>query len=275
MKLYFEVVSKDRYYLGDAAQFVFDEQGGRIGRSERCEWVLEDCNNYISSIHLDVRFHASAFYVTDLSTNGTLRGHRRLAPQQQDPAPLKIGDELQLGHVKIRVTEIEVDLTPEVTRVVLPQPESTHSQILQNSQYEDVDELEVLAQQAKLADVISQCYPDLDHGVVAAELSRGSISESTELPTASHVHQGPLDAHLDPELLLEIVVKALFVEVQQRLAVDRIENPSVYASIASKNVFRKAASLTEFYELVNTAEELHADVKEVLVYLVSSGSGGR
>ena len=91
---------------------------------------------------------------------GTFSGQARLQKGNEDPNPLQEGDELLLGELKIRVMSIET-ADSEITEVTMPP--IGHGLDL-NSTYECLDELEVLAQQARLADVISQCYPEVDHG---------------------------------------------------------------------------------------------------------------
>ena len=49
----------------------FTYAGGLLGRSRECDWVIFDRENHISSEHAKITFSEGAFYLTDLSTNGT------------------------------------------------------------------------------------------------------------------------------------------------------------------------------------------------------------
>ena len=103
MKLSLSIISKDRYYLEARANFTVHEKGITIGRHQDCDWVIEDSNRFISSTHLRVEFQNDAYYVTDLSTNGTFLNKRRLIPHVMHNTPLQGGDVLVLGDIKIEV----------------------------------------------------------------------------------------------------------------------------------------------------------------------------
>lgn len=84
---------------GMPTEFVLHRRGGLIGRAATCDWSLPDPHRYISSRHCEVTFHDEAYWLTDVSTNGTfvnggserLQGERRLQP----------GDVILVGHYEI------------------------------------------------------------------------------------------------------------------------------------------------------------------------------
>lgn len=49
----------------------FDEQGGTMGRGEENNWVLDDPELYLSSLHCEFSFENGQYYLIDRSTNGT------------------------------------------------------------------------------------------------------------------------------------------------------------------------------------------------------------
>ncbi len=53
------------------SSMTFDIQGGTLGRGEENNWVLDDPELYLSSLHCEFSFENSRYYITDRSTNGT------------------------------------------------------------------------------------------------------------------------------------------------------------------------------------------------------------
>lgn len=56
---------------GSPVRFTVPEQGAQIGRSASMDWVLPDPTRHISSHHFDIMVQSGAFYLRDVSTNGT------------------------------------------------------------------------------------------------------------------------------------------------------------------------------------------------------------
>ncbi|HEV2701595.1 MAG TPA: type VI secretion system-associated FHA domain protein TagH [Steroidobacteraceae bacterium] len=103
MLLALSVISHQSQHLGAASYRVFDARGGSIGRIEGNDWVLPDPDKLVSSRHANIRFVRDAFYLEDVSTNGT--GYN--APQSVVPRgqlqPLNDGDHLFVGDFEILV----------------------------------------------------------------------------------------------------------------------------------------------------------------------------
>jgi type VI secretion system protein ImpI len=93
-----------------------------IGRSANLDWTLPDPSRFISGKHCEVRYRDGAYWLYDLSTNGTFLnyGSRRL----QGPHRLCDGDRLGIGSYIIKVT-IEPDPVEEEDRAQPAEPALT------------------------------------------------------------------------------------------------------------------------------------------------------
>ena len=80
----------------DGKTFVLDQPRAVVGRSRRCDFVIEDPN--ISRRHLEFQRRGSDWYVVDLeSTNGISVNGRKVATAQ-----LQAGDEIVAGTSRMR-----------------------------------------------------------------------------------------------------------------------------------------------------------------------------
>lgn len=85
-----------------AAEAVFSEAGGTIGRSSQCTLALPDADRHISRIQAEVSWSGTAFVLTDRgSGNPTLRNGEAVGMGQS--VPLTDGDELHIGDYVLRV----------------------------------------------------------------------------------------------------------------------------------------------------------------------------
>ncbi len=104
MQVTLEVVSENGAGLGAARRRVFDEQGGRIGRSAECEWVLP--NPYISRHHATVRFIGGSFYIESVGENGiSVNGPAPVLGPMERHA-LKSGDRIFMDEYEIGVSVV-------------------------------------------------------------------------------------------------------------------------------------------------------------------------
>lgn len=85
--------------FGPAAQKVFMQAGGSLGRSDECDWVLPASG--VSRTHAVVRFLNGMYFIEDCSTNGLLLNGQALV--RGEPAALGDGDRLQLDSFEIDV----------------------------------------------------------------------------------------------------------------------------------------------------------------------------
>jgi type VI secretion system protein ImpI len=90
--------------------------GGRgidIGRQQGLDWTLPDPSKAISSRHCEVRFRDGAYWLHDVSTNGTfLNGG---SGRMQSPYRLKHGDRIEIGHYII-IAAFEGPAAAQVTQ---------------------------------------------------------------------------------------------------------------------------------------------------------------
>ncbi|RDJ24968.1 type VI secretion system-associated FHA domain protein TagH [Bosea caraganae] len=101
-------------------------RGIDIGRDQHLDWCLPDSTRAISGRHCEIRFQDGAYWLRDVSTNGTYvnGGSHRV----QSPYRLQNGDKLEIGHYIIAVAidgapaqAAEIDEAPYQSA---PQPES-------------------------------------------------------------------------------------------------------------------------------------------------------
>jgi len=91
----------DRLPPGVATSYAARDRGFEIGR-ENCDWTLPDPDKFISGRHCEVRCQAGAFWLHDVSRNGTFingSSHRMAAPHR-----LAQGDRLLVGRYVIAVS---------------------------------------------------------------------------------------------------------------------------------------------------------------------------
>ena len=76
-------------------------RGADIGRDAHLDWTLPDSSRFISGKHCEIRFRDGAYWLSDVSTNGTFLngGDRRM----QSPHKLRKGDRLLIGQYIVAV----------------------------------------------------------------------------------------------------------------------------------------------------------------------------
>jgi type VI secretion system protein ImpI len=103
-------------------------RGLDIGRDQHLDWCLPDPTRAISGRHCEVRFRDGAYWLRDVSTNGTYVNGG--AHRVQSPYCLQHGDRLEIGHYVIAVAideaaRAEPEGAPAPERA--PDPESLWS----------------------------------------------------------------------------------------------------------------------------------------------------
>lgn len=91
----------DKLPDGGPIAFQVDRHGFDLGRAQHLDWTLPDPTRCISSKHCEVRFIDGAYWLYDVSTNGTFvnRSSRRV----QSPYKLADGDQIEIGDYIISV----------------------------------------------------------------------------------------------------------------------------------------------------------------------------
>ncbi len=108
MALRLTIVSSNGPRLGTRSVKEFGPDGGTIGRSLECDWVLPDPKRYLSSRHASIDFRSGSYYVVDTSMNGVYVNDAEQPVGRGKPQRLFNGDRLRIGEYEISV-EIDED----------------------------------------------------------------------------------------------------------------------------------------------------------------------
>ena len=109
MPLRLRVTGPQAQSLGVAAEHVFDESGGTVGRAPSNSWCLPDEQRVVSGSHASIRYGAGSYFIQDTSTNGTTLNAESLLKGAE--RPLNNGDSLRIGSYEIAV---EITAAPGV-----------------------------------------------------------------------------------------------------------------------------------------------------------------
>ncbi|WP_132253129.1 type VI secretion system-associated FHA domain protein TagH [Methylobacterium segetis] len=102
---------------GPLAYTVNGTRGIDIGRDQYLDWPLPDPGRAISGKHCEVRWREGAYWLHDVSRNGTFVN--QTAQRLQEPYRLRGGDRLYIGHYIIRV---EIDGESGLSSAPAPVP---------------------------------------------------------------------------------------------------------------------------------------------------------
>ncbi|ARE41206.1 Uncharacterized protein ImpI/VasC [Rhodovulum sp. P5] len=107
MMLVLRIENVDHLDNGSPSWIQLNRSGASVGRRSTMDWTLPDPNRVISGHHFDISYRNGAYYLTDMSMNGTyLVGNRsRIGGDLM----LRGGERLVVGHYIIGV-----ELRPEV-----------------------------------------------------------------------------------------------------------------------------------------------------------------
>lgn len=89
---------------GGPIRYQANRHGFEVGREQHLDWTLPDPARYISGRHCEFRYENGAYWLYDVSRNGTFVNGS--ATRVKSPYKLAHGDRLAIGHYIIRV-EIE------------------------------------------------------------------------------------------------------------------------------------------------------------------------
>ncbi|BET27440.1 FHA domain protein [Limnobacter thiooxidans] len=92
---------------GVSTQWIVPIQGGTVGRSPDCSWVIADPNRVMSRQHAKVDCDAQGCHWTDLGTNSTLLNGKPLSQGQR--ILLNVGDVLKIGDCVITLAKVQDD----------------------------------------------------------------------------------------------------------------------------------------------------------------------
>jgi type VI secretion system FHA domain protein len=93
--------------------FRFEKEGGAVGRSSECDFILNDPQNYISSRHFIIEYKYGKYYLIDESTNGTfLKVPYKKIPKGQ-PHLIKASEVYIVGDHELQARFSDSDDTDE------------------------------------------------------------------------------------------------------------------------------------------------------------------
>jgi len=111
--------------LPDGGPLSVTLSGGRgldIGRDQHLDWCLPDPSRAISGRHCEIRFNDNAYWLRDISTNGTFVNGG--AYRVQSPYRLQHGDRLEIGQyiIAVAIDEAERGAPGPAERSAMPPP---------------------------------------------------------------------------------------------------------------------------------------------------------
>lgn len=117
MTLRMRIDNFDTLEDGGPTWITLDQRGASVGRRASMDWILPDPAKHVSSHHFDIQYHDGAYWLRDVSTNGTyLQGsYYRI----DGPVQLKGGERLIVGHYIIAV-ELSTRQAPAPARQQRP-----------------------------------------------------------------------------------------------------------------------------------------------------------
>lgn len=101
MNLSLEIVSSNGRPLGPGRRKVFGPEGGRIGRSADCEWVI--ANPYISRHHATIRWISGTYYIESTGENGVALGTAQAMIPKLERRPIRHGDRIFIDEYEVLV----------------------------------------------------------------------------------------------------------------------------------------------------------------------------
>ena len=107
---------------------------GVIGRSAKCDWVLQDPERFLSSRHCEIKYTGNAYFLIDQSTNGTFVNGAQEPLGRGTKVQLNDGDSFDVGDYRFKVSfdespasssdsPFDDDLSPFDQPLVEPEPE--------------------------------------------------------------------------------------------------------------------------------------------------------
>ncbi|EGR0048947.1 FHA domain-containing protein [Vibrio vulnificus] len=143
-------------YTG-AKHIEMPEGGGSVGRAPSCTLPLTDHNRFISGTHCLVSVYGDTYYISDVSTNGTMVNGNKILKNQ--PISIVDGDVISLGQYEIGVSLEHVTAAQDIASDIAPERVSNDPLINLGEavveEEEKVGALEDLFMETKQADVVS------------------------------------------------------------------------------------------------------------------------
>jgi len=103
MSITFTITNQPAAVPGQELSHTFAE-GGTLGRTRTCDWVLIDASRFISGKHAVITEQNGVYQVTDTSTNGVFINDAKVPLGKGNSATLNNGDLLKIGEYVIKVS---------------------------------------------------------------------------------------------------------------------------------------------------------------------------
>ena len=87
---------------GGPLEYSVDQRGFDFGRDSHLDWSLPDKNRVVSGKHCEVRYYDDAYWLSDVSTNGTYLNNSD--KRMQSPHKLQDNDRLNIGEYIVAVS---------------------------------------------------------------------------------------------------------------------------------------------------------------------------
>ena len=120
-----QIENFDKLPDGGPLEVTVDRRGFDFGRDQHLDWTLPDKNRIVSGKHCEVRFYDDAYWLFDVSTNGTFLNSN--SKRMQSPYRLRNGDKIAIGDYIISVAVEEPEPEPQLsfhTTAPVAQPQS-------------------------------------------------------------------------------------------------------------------------------------------------------
>ncbi|WP_061009541.1 FHA domain-containing protein [Vibrio sp. CUB2] len=105
-------------YTG-AKHIEMPEGGGSVGRAPSCTLPLTDHNRFISGTHCLISVYGDTYYISDVSTNGTMVNGNKILKNQ--PVSIVDGDVVSLGQYEIGVSLEHVSAAQDIAADIAPE----------------------------------------------------------------------------------------------------------------------------------------------------------
>ncbi|EGQ8099891.1 FHA domain-containing protein [Vibrio parahaemolyticus] len=105
-------------YTG-AKHIEMPEGGGSVGRAPSCTLSLTDHNRFISGTHCLISVYGDTFYISDVSTNGTMVNGNKILKNQ--PISIVDGDVVSLGQYEIGVAFEHISAVQDIAADIAPE----------------------------------------------------------------------------------------------------------------------------------------------------------
>lgn len=179
--------------------------GGKIGRSQKATWTLNDPSKHISNMHAEVSFRDGQYFITDISSNGMFLKSPRKQFVKGVPMPLNQKSNVIIGEYEIAVKTVDSTFLSEEPSIASATPSAASAGIPDTFFVGDADKevfgvIDDVAPEEK--DIVSLLSTDegasANAGMLLPELD--SIIGAYE-SESSMVMNESLNTHIEPPTL--------------------------------------------------------------------------